>query len=363
MEKQFTSDSATRIPITEHPKFEASRLFNVWLAEQQLSLLLTTYEASRLFLVGLNEQHKLSILSREFERCMGAYAYQDELYVSTAYQLWCLKNMLPANEHYQGYDKLYSPRYSYVTGDIDIHDIVVEDDGRIVFVNTLFSCLATISKTNNFKALWTPPFISRLAAEDRCHLNGLALRDGKARYVTAVSKTDVFEGWREHIQNGGMVIDISDNTILLEGLSMPHSPRWYQDKLWLLDSGNGNFGYLDMSTGKFETVAFCPGYARGLNFYGHYAVIGLSNLRDSTNFSTKLALRQKLEEKNVSPRCGVQVIDLRTGDTVHSLSIQGSVNEIYDVIILPKVTCPMAFGFKTSEIRHHISIDYDNLNQ
>lgn len=341
----------------EKIKFEASRLFNSWMAEQQVSLIMTTYEASRLFLIGLNAKHELSFFSREFERCMGAYAHEDGLYISTAYQLWCLKNLLPAGQVYQGYDKLYSPRYSFVTGDIDMHDIVVEDTGRIVFVNTLFSCLATTSEHNNFKPLWSPPFISRLAAEDRCHLNGLALRDGKARYVTAISTTDVFEGWREHSGNGGVLMDISTNTVLLENLSMPHSPRWYQEKLWLLDSGNGNFGYVDMNTGQFEVVAFCPGYARGLSFYDHYAVIGLSNLRDSSSFSDKLGIRKKLAEKNISPRCGLQVIDLRTGDSIHSLKLEGIINEIYDIVLLPNVICPMAFGFKTPEIRHHISID------
>ena len=50
--------------------------------------------------------------------------------------------------------------------------------------NTLFSCLAAASPTHTFRPLWRPPFVSRLAPEDRCHLNGLALRDGEPRYVT-----------------------------------------------------------------------------------------------------------------------------------------------------------------------------------
>ena len=84
-----------------------------------------------------------------------------------------------------------------------------------MFVNTLFSCLATLSETHSFAPLWQPPFVSRLAAEDRCHLNGLAMRDGEPRYVTAVAATDVADGWREQRRDGGVVIDVATGEIVL----------------------------------------------------------------------------------------------------------------------------------------------------
>ena len=110
----------------------------------------------------------------------------------------------------------------------------------------------------------------------RCHLNGLALVDGEPAYVTAVSRSDVPSGWRERRQDGGCVIDVRSNEVILTGLSMPHSPRWYRGKLWLLNSGTGDFGYVDEKTGAFEPLAFCPGYLRGLAFHGDCAVVGLS---------------------------------------------------------------------------------------
>lgn len=138
-----------------------------------------------------------------------------------------------------GSDRLYVPQDSFVTGDLDIHDLAVENSGRLVFVNTLFGCLATTSDTHSFVPLWKPPFIDRLAAEDRCHLNGLALENGRAKYVTAVSRSNVADGWRDRRHDGGCVINVQSNEIVATGLSMPHSPRVYRGRLWVHNSGTG----------------------------------------------------------------------------------------------------------------------------
>jgi hypothetical protein len=50
------------------------------------------------------------------------------------------------------------------------------------------------------------------------------------------------------------------------------------------------------------------------------------------------------------------VIDLRSGDIVHSLRIEGVVEELYDVQVLPGVRRPMAIGFKTDEIRRLVTM-------
>lgn len=271
------------------------------------------------------------------------------------------------------------PQVGYITGDLDVHDVVVEVPsqpplsrgeqekqnfvspltkgglGGVIFVNTLFSCLATVSEKYSFLPLWQPPFISKLAAEDRCHLNGLALRDGLPRYVTAVSQSDVADGWRDRRRDGGCVIDISSNQIILTGLSMPHSPRWYRNKLWLLNSGTGEFGCADIERGVFEPVAFCPGYMRGCAFSGDFAIVGLSKPRHNKTFSG-LSLDENLRAKDAEPRCGLVVIDLRSGDIVHSLRIEGVVEELYDVQVLPGVRRPMAIGFKTDEIRRLVTM-------
>ena len=225
----------------------------------------------------------------------------------------------------------------------------------MVFVNTLFGCLATVSERYSFVPLWRPPFLSKLAAEDRCHLNGLALENGHPAYVTAVSQSDVADGWRDRRRDGGCVIDVRTNEIVAAGLSMPHSPRVYRDQLWLLNSGTGEFGLVDRSTGSFEPLTFCPGYLRGLSFVGDYAVVGVSLCRENRTFQG-LALDDNLRERNAEAHCGLCVVDLRSGDLVDWLWLTGVVQELYDVVVLPGVRRPSALGFKTDEIRRTLSV-------
>ena len=281
------------------------------------------------------------------------------MYLSTLFQLWRFDNALEPGQAYQGYDRLYVPQVAWTTGDLDVHDVAEDGKGRIVFVNTLFGCLATPSESASFVPLWRPPFLSRLAAEDRCHLNGLALKDGRAAYVTAVSRSDVADGWRDRRTGGGVLVDVAADEVVLEGLSMPHSPRWHDagdgGRLWLLDSGTGWFGHADLEAGRFERLTFCPGYSRGLAFHGPFAVIGLSKPRENRTF-TGLPLDEELVRRDAEPRCGLMVVDLRTGDAVHWLRIEGVVEELYDVAVLPGVRRPMAIGLKTDEIRRMITV-------
>ena len=339
------------------PQFEltTSRQFPNFLAEHHLSLAFTTYQAGKLFLLGLKPDGRVSVFERTLERCMGMVADAGSLHVATLYQLWRFRNVLEPGVLHEEHDALYAPRMSWVTGDLDVHDLGLLPDGRPVFANTLFSCVATVSDSDSFVPLWKPPFISKLAAEDRCHLNGLAVDKGVPRYVTVVGQSDVADGWREHRANGGCVIDMAGNEVVASGLSMPHSPRVHQGKLWLHNSGSGEFGWVDPKAGRFEPVTFCPGYLRGLAFAGDFAVVGLSLARGNRTFSG-LALDDTLAKRGAEARCGVMVIDLRTGDAVHWVRLSGVVQELYDVVLLPGVTRPSAIGFKADSIRRVITV-------
>ncbi|MBE9118405.1 TIGR03032 family protein [Lusitaniella coriacea LEGE 07157] len=350
-------------PRTGSPPLEitCSRNCLSWLSEQQISLAFTTYQTNRLFLIGLKSEGQLSIFERLFDRPMGLYATSERLYLSSRYQLWQLDNALLPGQRYNGYDKLYIPRLAHTTGDLDIHDVAVEESGRIVFANTLYSCLATTSDRYSFTPLWHPPFIEKLAPEDRCHLNGIALVDGQPGYATAISRSDVAAGWREKRQSGGCLIDVRTNQLLLTDLSMPHSPRWYRDKLWLLNSGTGDFGYVDFARGCFNAIAFCPGYLRGLAFYKDWAIVGLSQTRrdrpSPEQAFSGLALDERLAAKEATSRCGLAIINLNTGNIDHWLYLDGIITELYDVQVLPQVKRPMALGFRTDEICHFITVD------
>jgi uncharacterized protein (TIGR03032 family) len=247
------------------------------------------------------------------------------------------------------------PKVANTTGDLDIHDVAVDHAGRLLFVATGFGCIATLAERSSFTPLWRPPFLSKLAAEDRCHLNGLALEEGRPRYATAVSTSDVVDGWRDRRYGGGVVLEIPSGQVVVSGLSMPHSPRVYKGRLWLHNSGTGEFGFVDLGGRRFEPLAFCPGYLRGVAFVGEYAVVGLSHPRDAQTFGG-LPLDDELARRAASPRCGLLIIDLRTGDVAHWLRVEGLVRELYDVAAMPRVSRPMALGFKTDEIQRTIAI-------
>ena len=328
---------------------------SAWLAAQQVSLAFTTYQTGKLFLLGRGPDGKLAVFERTFNRAMGLWSDGQSLWLSTLYQLWRFENLLRPGETYQGHDRLYVPKVANTTGDLDIHDVAIDNTGRPVFVATGFGCIATLAERSSFTPLWRPPFLSKLAAEDRCHLNGLALADGRPRYATAVSTSDVVDGWRDRRQSGGVVLEIPDGRVIASGLSMPHSPRLYRGRLWLHNSGTGHFGSIDPGGGTFAPLAFCPGYLRGLAFVGDHAVVGLSRPRDDKTFGG-LALADELASRSADARCGLLIIDLKTGDVAHWLRVEGLVRELYDVAVLPQVARPMALGLKTDEIQRTIAI-------
>ena len=335
-----------------------SRGFSDWLAGTGGSLSFTTYQAGKVFFLGIKPDGRLSIFERSFPRCMGMGLSDDgnSFLLATHYQLYRFDNLLPEGARTDIYDAAFAPHQSWITGDIDVHDMAFGEDGRPIFVNTLFNCIATISDGYSFKPLWKPSFISKLAAEDRCHLNGLAMQDGKPKYVTCVSKSDASDGWRDRRADGGLVIDVTTDEAIADGLSMPHSPRLYNEKLWLLNSGAGEFGWLDTISGTFNPLCFCPGYARGLAFVGNYAIIGLSQARENKTFQG-LQLDSALAERDVDARCGLLIVDLTTGDAVEWLRLEGVVKELFDVSFMPHFTCPSAIGLKGTEILKAISID------
>jgi uncharacterized protein (TIGR03032 family) len=269
---------------------------------------------------------------------MGIAAVQNRLCIGSQNEVQEFRNMPavgsklePANKH----DAVFVPRQRHTTGDIDIHEMAFGNDGELWFANTRFSCLCTLDLDHSFTPRWRPPFVSAYAPEDRCHLNGLAMRDGKPRYVTMLGKTDKQGGWRENKKDGGLLMDISDNRIICEGLSMPHSPRWHNGELWVLESGKGNLSKVNEQTGELTVVATMPGFTRGIDFAHGLAFIGLSQVRESATFSGL-----PLTESDNERFCGVWVVQLSTGNIIGFLRFNGSVQEIFAVQVLPHARFP-----------------------
>jgi uncharacterized protein (TIGR03032 family) len=335
-----------------------SRGFESWLHRSGGSIAFTTYQAGKLFLLGLKPEGRLAVFERTFSRCMGVAVSGDArtLLLATQYQLYRFENALPKGEIQDQHDAVYVPRLSWITGDLDIHDVGFGADGSPVFVNTLFSCLSQASAGWSFRPLWRPPFITKLAPEDRCHLNGMATENGSPRYATVVSASNVADAWRDRRASGGLLIDVLGDEMVCRDLSMPHSPRLKEGALWVLNSGSGDLGTVDVTSGRFEPRAFCPGYARGLTFAGDHAIVGLSLPRENRTFQG-LPLDEALSRNGSEPRCGVIVVDTKSGDTIAWVRLEGIVRELYDVAFIPGVRNPSAIGFKTDEILRIITID------
>ena len=303
------------------------------------SLVITTYKSGQLILVRAErDEPKLTTSFKRFNRPMGVAARGSRLSVGTSdsiinfsHQPGLKSQIDPTNKP----DRIYALRSMTRSGDISIHEMDFDSDGELWFVNTKFSCLSKQQLNFSFNCEWKPEWITELAAEDRCHLNGLAMVDGQPRYVTTLSQTNTPNGWREHKGSSGTLIDIKTNRVVASNLSMPHSPRWYQNKLWLLESGKGSLVTVDIETGSVETVIELQGFTRGLAFLGPYAFVGLSQVRET--IFKELPLTTSEKERN----CGVWAIDLRTREIAGFIKFEGAVQELFDVQILPNTTWPM----------------------
>lgn len=320
------------------------------MARLNISLAMTSYQSGKLYLFGNNPAGGLVLNERLFQKAMGLHIYDNHMVLATLFQIHFFGNMLqPKTMINNMHDACYIPRVSYITGEVDAHDVGVLKDGRAVFVNTRYNCLATTSANSSFTPIWKPPFIDKIVDEDRCHLNGMAMDNGVPRYVTAVSKSNTIDGWRDRRDGGGVVIDVATNKIVCTGLSMPHSPRIHNGKLWILNSGTGEIGTVNTQNKQFKPLAFCPGFVRGLAFYDKYAFVGLSKPRYKR--FEGLPLDKKLEEADSEPWCGIQVIDLETGTCVQWFRMDGEVGEIFDVAVIQGRLCPMSIGFISNEIK------------
>ena len=311
--------------------------FPLLLAEMGCSIAVTTYQAGKL--VFLRPQDgTLNTHFAAFDSPMGLAANQQVLSIGTPGQISHFRNM-PAvakkREPIGQVNACYMPRDSHTTGDILVHEMAYGNNDELWVVNTRFSCLCTLDNVNSFVPRWKPSFISGYSPNDRCHLNGLGMVDGKPNYVTALGETNTATGWRANKKDGGILIDVPSGEIIARNLSMPHSPRWHNGQLWVLESGKGTLSIVDPQTGKHEPIATLPGFTRGLDFYGPLAFIGLSQVRETAVFSDI-----PITEQNIERNSGVWVVNIQTGQVVAFVKFEEALQEIFAVQILPGILGP-----------------------
>lgn len=321
-------------------RFRHSPLFVEVLRQLRCTLLVSTYQAGKLIAIGVRDGG-LHFSMHQFDQAMGIAATRGTIAIGARGQVWFLKDnsrLAPLIEPQGTYDRCYLARSSIVTGGIHCHELAwgagEAGTADLWVVNTRFSCLATLNPDYSFVPRWRPPFISELAAEDRCHLNGLAMRDGRPAYVTVMAQTDEAGGWREDKNTTGTVLDVASGEAITTGLAMPHSPRWHDDRLLVLNSGHGTLEAVDLATGDREQIESVPGFTRGLSCYANLAFVGLSRIRETAVFGGV-----PIADRHEELKCGVGVVDLSTGRTVATFEFESGIEEIFEVQVLPDSQC------------------------
>jgi uncharacterized protein (TIGR03032 family) len=314
---------------------------------------LSTFQAGKVIFLSAKNSDELTQLPRNFSKPMGIALSGNKMAIACIDEVLVLANSPELARHYPKkpatYDALFVPRASYFTGHLDVHDLEWGAAGQLFAVNTSFSCIVKIDDNFSFTPVWKPSFISQLASEDRCHLNGMALRGGQPKYATAFGKTDTPQGWREAVTTGGLLMDVPSGEVVAEGLPMPHSPRIFGDDLYVLLSATGELVRMETNSGKYSTVAQLGGFVRGLCRCGDYVFVGLSKLRKSSSTFAKLPFADK------ALTAGVTVVHLPTGAIVAEVRYQASVDEIYDVRIIPNCQRPGILNTEKPEYKLGLS--------
>jgi uncharacterized protein (TIGR03032 family) len=301
------------------------------------SIALTGYQTGQLLLLG-SQANEVIVDESNFDYIMGVHVVNDRFFVSTRSQILQFENIGIQNDSDLVHDAFFVPRRAHTVGDIDVHEMGIVHTGELLFINTLFSCLAVTDAIHGFKPVWKPPWISELKPEFRCHINGLCIYDNIPRFITAISNSNEPDGWRGKRQNTGVLVDIFSNEIVLDGLSMPHSPRIHNDRLWFLESGKGNLVSCNLDGSNRENIGSFPGFLRGLKLVGDYAIACTSLGRDDGFVG--LELDKAFNGTGITPWCGVHVINIKTGEMIAWAKCEGPLREFFGVDILSGIRTP-----------------------
>lgn len=299
------------------------------LFKKKISLIFSTYQAGTLMIIGSPEGRTLHQIPVSFKKPMGIAMQDNKLAVAGLEEVIFFSNseniVGAMKENPKGFDTVYVQRAAFNVGMIDVHDIQF-GDGVLWGINTRFSCICTFDINYSFRPKWKPNFIDFLAPEDRCHLNGMVMQDNLPKYVTALSKTNEKEGWRKNIMKSGILMEVPSSAIILEGLSMPHSPKFINDELYLLESGKGHLIKVDTENKSKELIFDFRRFVRGMTYFEGYLFIGASKMRTSSDTFNKLEVTEN------SNQAGIIVFDLKSKKIIGEINYKNTVEEIYDVL-------------------------------
>ena len=289
------------------------------------TLIISSSKNNKLIFISSYAKDRIGMLSKDFEQPSGIAINGDRLALATKHQVTEYQNV-PAlakamPKRHSKLDHCFVPRVNYFTGDSDIHDLHYGQEGLLA-VNTAYSCLVKITADYSFQPIWKPYFIDKLEYSDRCHLNGLALSEGQPLYISALGYGNQAASWKETLPNGGILMHIPSNSIILNNLPVPHTPRLYEGKLFALLSAKGTLICIDPERSSYDVVCKIQGFVRGMYLHQGYAIIATSQIRKKSSSFGKIPFH--------NTKAGLTIVQLDSGQIVGRLDFEG-VEEIYDV--------------------------------
>ena len=319
-------------PAASDDAIDASPRLRHWLQANRICLALSTGEGGRIITLGAGSSG-LAAFDVPCDRPGALLATEAGLYVAARSRLWCFDDALTGGERFRGEDRLCLPSQCRPTGTIGIQDVAAEESGRLLVAAAQFNCVARMNSRGDLKPVWRPAFIDAAIRDDRCRLSGFCLSDGGLAYVTVTAATNEKDGWRQYKASGGQVIDAATHQVVAQGLALPRAPRLYRKRLWILESGSGTLGWIDLQTRRFERFAEVPGFPRGLRFFGDHALVTAS---------------QRHGEQG-GGAAGIHWVNLKTGKIDHWIALKAPIGEAIDVALIPGKTVPRLAGLSLAD--------------
>lgn len=321
---------------------EFSRLFVHWLSSHNVVLGISSLGERGLMLIGLDAKTSPSFGVFDYPDLRGiASAPDGTLWVAQRLGLWKLENGARTGGYTFEHNDVYLPRLQHMTGDLGLTDMAVDGHGALLLASSRFSLVGKVCGEASIEPVWRPPFISKVLAENRCGLSGLALFDAERHCVSLYSRSDQPGGWKNGCLDSGLVMTIQGGKVLCEGLSLPLAPRWGQGNLFLLNSGTAEFGRIDSESKRFVPLCQCPSYPTSLTLHGHWAVIAVSEEPPDV---PGLPASENFASRGIKPYAGVLLVDTRTGDIAHNVRFENYPKHLTGVAVVPRTRAAVALG-------------------
>ena len=233
-------------------------------------------------------------------------------------------------------------RSHFYPGCLYMHDLALIDNA--LYANSVGqNCVIRLHDNGSYERVWWPRCIETengpAFGQNYIQLNSIAAGDDlKSSFFSASADklSSVRPGHKNFpVDKRGVIFSGSTREVILRGLTRPHSARLYKGKIWVANSGYGEFGFIE--NGGFSPILKLPGWTRGLCLYKNIAFIGTSRI-----IPRFLQYAPGLDAD--SSLCGIYAVDIKSGQVLGSL-IWPYGNQIFAI---DWILSQVSFGFPFS---------------